>query len=735
MEALFLRVLSLSLACSAVILPLLFLGRVLRSRYAARTLYFLWLLLAVRLLVPIRLELPTPTVAVEVPAYTLSIPAYQPAKSASANPTQPKTDAVRPAEAAPQRRTVSMTALGASLWGIGAAGVLLWQCLVYLLARKKLLCRAKPVELALPPKVRAVWSPEAETPMMLGVVRPLLVLPDRVVDGDALDVVLRHELCHLRRRDVIYKTLMLLVSAVYWFNPVVWLMAREAGRNVELCCDDEVLKDADRAERRRYGEVLLAASAGGRTLAFATQFGSPKNQMKERLGNLFAQKKTGVVLVCVLLAAALIVGSGVVLRQGEDDTLYRNDQYGFTLQLPQSWRGKYTTQESTSVTTGQTPKHFIVFLQNSSRGGPPGIFALNIDDADEKITEEPGHVILLGEGGGKVFSLMFYDESVENDDTFFALRGDALKLTAADFRYFGLADEGTKPPESSPSPAAPVETPAPVEATATETGLEYVLGNGSYAIKVPLDWAGKFDMEEIEVIQAVLFTKKSSEESLFCIQAASTEEWIQFQAEDRKPVEPLVVLGTQGDRTYIFGFLRLRETDSQEYRDMKRSLMSVVEQFTFLNGGTRDISVVLPEFDPGTGWQWPVDGCYSISTTFGARIHPITGKAGNHPGTDIAAPKDTVVQAARGGVVIDCGYDEGDGNYVKVDHGDGYATRYCHLSTLAVDVGQIVEQGQTVGYVGMTGSATGYHLHYELWYNGARSDVLDKYSNLKFSYQ
>ena len=139
-------------------------------------------------------------------------------------------------------------------------------------------------------------------------------------------------------------------------------------------------------------------------------------------------------------------------------------------------------------------------------------------------------------------------------------------------------------------------------------------------------------------------------------------------------------------------------------------------------------------FDPGTGWQWPVPGHYKITSTFGPRIHPITGLPGNHTGTDIAAPKGTAILSARGGVVTISTYNNSYGNYVVVQHDNGIATLYAHMSSRAVSEGQAVTQGQTLGYVGSTGSSTGNHLHLEFRVNGKRQDALNYYPNLSFTY-
>lgn len=140
-------------------------------------------------------------------------------------------------------------------------------------------------------------------------------------------------------------------------------------------------------------------------------------------------------------------------------------------------------------------------------------------------------------------------------------------------------------------------------------------------------------------------------------------------------------------------------------------------------------------FDPGSGWQWPVPGYYTITSTFGNRIHPITGRPNNHTGTDIGAPGGTPIQAARGGVVTISTYHYSYGNYVVVQHDNGISTLYAHMRSRAVSEGDVVEQGDVLGYVGTTGSSTGNHLHLEFRVNGTRVDALDYYPNLSFTYR
>ncbi len=112
----------------------------------------------------------------------------------------------------------------------------------------------------------------------------------------------------------------------------------------------------------------------------------------------------------------------------------------------------------------------------------------------------------------------------------------------------------------------------------------------------------------------------------------------------------------------------------------------------------------------------PVKGI--LTSGFGARRDPITGHRSFHPAIDIAAPPGREVRATADGIVTRAGRIGGLGNAVYLSHGFGITTRFGHMSRLAVEPGQKVQQGDVIGYVGSTGRSTGYHLHYEVHVDG-----------------
>ena len=118
------------------------------------------------------------------------------------------------------------------------------------------------------------------------------------------------------------------------------------------------------------------------------------------------------------------------------------------------------------------------------------------------------------------------------------------------------------------------------------------------------------------------------------------------------------------------------------------------------------------------GWVTPVSG-YTLTSPFGMRVHPVLGTARMHNGIDLACPQGTPIYATRAGRVTTASYQAGGaGNYVSINHLDGFSSIYMHMTHYVVYPGQNVAQGQLIGYVGSTGISTGPHLHFGISYAG-----------------
>lgn len=150
-----------------------------------------------------------------------------------------------------------------------------------------------------------------------------------------------------------------------------------------------------------------------------------------------------------------------------------------------------------------------------------------------------------------------------------------------------------------------------------------------------------------------------------------------------------------------------------------------------VNGGGE---IITPDTDwTGTdAFSWPLPKSFSITSRYGYRKDPFTGKVSFHSGTDISAPFGTPILAAAGGTVTVANSTDpwgmSYGYHVKINHGGGQETLYAHCSSICVTPGQQVQAGEVIGYVGSTGNSTGNHLHFEVRINGQTTDAMQYFS-------
>lgn len=375
MERLMTALLELTLPMAVVIAVLLAAGPLLGRRFTAKWRYWAWLLIAVRLLLPVGITLPQPVVTLpqpqgeftypvsrEEPAPTEPAPVgdpiqvvpgaaendpYQQIETGMTAPTGPSAETPKPAEPAitptpaGTRSIPVMEAVG-WCWAAGTALFLLWQLGSYLALRAKLSRSRRPLTdeaiLAVLEKESAaagrqrplpVYTAAVGSPMIVGAIKPTLLLPELELSTEQLSLVFRHELIHYRRRDIWYKLLLMLANAIHWFNPMVWLMVHAADRDLELSCDEAVVAGRDEAYREEYGRCLLAVVRAGmsRRTLFTTNFYSGKKTLKNRLATIFdtTKKHRGTLALAALLLAAAVAGSLVACTPDGGKNRYNID--------------------------------------------------------------------------------------------------------------------------------------------------------------------------------------------------------------------------------------------------------------------------------------------------------------------------------------------------------------------------------------------------------------------------
>lgn len=342
METFLLNLLKTSLLGSLAILAMLVLKPLWRERYRAKTRCWLWLALAAFLLLPVDFSVKNAPVQAAPPKdYTLFVGTDKTAIQSTDNlfgdmaeksgqsPAQVRDTIIQRPVTNPEQKTtryIPVTTILFYGYLAGAAAFLLYQGISYAHFRRTVRRWKRDVSradyaamLSNTARDLGVSAPEMivceaiSTPAVTGLLRPRLLLPHERYDVQELRYILRHELCHLKRRDMLLKLVLLAANAMHWFNPVVYLMLRQADEDIELACDSAATDGLELPERAAYSRTLLAAvQSSVRALPATTCFGGTVERLKRRITNVLgAQKKRGLGIVALVLALTLTAGCAV----------------------------------------------------------------------------------------------------------------------------------------------------------------------------------------------------------------------------------------------------------------------------------------------------------------------------------------------------------------------------------------------------------------------------------------
>lgn len=304
MDSLFTSVLEISWQAGLIALAVMAVRPLLR-RAPRRAVCMLWLLVALRLLLPARLTVESP-VSLQQPE-SPPIQAYQELRQqekvyVSAPPEQ-RLEMEGPAAA----QGFALLDQLPAIWLTGVGCMALYMALSLLRMRWRL--RAAP---RIQDNVYRCtdWS----TPFVLGVLAPRIYVPETVSEQD-FPQVLAHERCHIRRWDHVWKPLAFLLLAVNWFNPVLWAAYVLLGRDMERACDEMVLKNATPIQRAAYSRALVACATQPKMAAVCPlAFGEVA--VKERVKNVLNYKKPALWAVILLVVAAAIIGACLLTKPG-----------------------------------------------------------------------------------------------------------------------------------------------------------------------------------------------------------------------------------------------------------------------------------------------------------------------------------------------------------------------------------------------------------------------------------
>ncbi len=318
MDALFLKILNMSMTALYVIIAVIIIRFIIR-RAPKKFSYALWSAVAFRLLCPVSFESVFSLFNLRIfsvtntPAALGSALEYIPQNiTSSASPKiYSGIAALNSALDIPLPQTVADTAKGISpmqmtlsvlcaVWLIGFVAMMIYGIYAYMRIRLKMRCAVLLCD-------NVFQSDEVSTPFILGFIRPRIYLPFSL-DGERLKYVLSHERCHIKRLDHIIKPLSFVLLSIHWFNPLVWISFYLMSRDMEMSCDEKVLSEAENI-RCEYSDTLLS-------FAKVAQFPSPsplafgESSVKSRIKNALKWKRPTLIktLAVSILSIAVIVG-------------------------------------------------------------------------------------------------------------------------------------------------------------------------------------------------------------------------------------------------------------------------------------------------------------------------------------------------------------------------------------------------------------------------------------------
>ena len=334
MTELFLNIVNRSISAGWLVLAVLLL-RLLLKKAPKWANVLLWGIVAVRLLCPFSMESalslipsaetipsgimldPTPTVRTGIPAINSAVnPVIQqslaPAPFASANPLQ------------------IWIPICAGIWVIGAALLLAYAAISYLRLRRN-------VRTAVLLGDNLFRCESVPSPFVLGVIKPKIYLPLHL-DAMALKPVIAHEQAHIRRKDHWWKLLGFLLLVIHWFNPLLWLAYGLLCRDIELACDETVIRELDNQQRADYSQALLACSTRHRSIA-ACPLAFGEVGVKERVKSVLTYRKPAfwvillAVVVCLITAVCFLTNPkqtsfdiSITIPAGSESGIYFSDE-------------------------------------------------------------------------------------------------------------------------------------------------------------------------------------------------------------------------------------------------------------------------------------------------------------------------------------------------------------------------------------------------------------------------
>lgn len=299
--------------------------------------YYIWLCVLFVMLMPVRFNVnttPASNIATQTVQTQQTVVSEQPETTENIVQTAPiqKPQLLQKATVIWDRIIYNRMNILAYVWLIGAIALMLLNVVRYVRLNIKI---RKNSEVISCPETRAytdrkinvrVWENVA-SPFITGIFRPMLILPKTELSGEQLDNILRHEMTHFKRHDILYKWFAELVKCIHWFNPMVWYVSKQIASECEISCDMAVTKNMTNSEEMSYISTILSLLPTGKSigLPLTTQMASSKNFLKRRFVMIKNKKTTSRFMSVISAVIAVVMLSTTVFASGVLSDLTTDD--------------------------------------------------------------------------------------------------------------------------------------------------------------------------------------------------------------------------------------------------------------------------------------------------------------------------------------------------------------------------------------------------------------------------
>ena len=302
MEAIFLKILNMSITASWLVLAIVILRLILKKAPKAISV-FMWALVGVRLICPFSFEsilslipsaetVPQDIIYSEAPAIHSGVPIF----NSTVNPIISENLAPEVGASVNPMQIIAFVA--SVVWIVGIVAMLLYTVISYFRIHRK-------VREAVPYQDNIWLCDHIDTPFILGVIRPRIYLPSNMNEQD-IEYVIAHEKAHLKRHDHWWKPLGFLLLTVYWFNPILWIAYILLCKDIELACDEKVIKDMGTEIKKPYSEALINCSVP-RKMISACPLAFGEVGVKGRVKSVLNYKKPAFWIIVVAVVASIVV--------------------------------------------------------------------------------------------------------------------------------------------------------------------------------------------------------------------------------------------------------------------------------------------------------------------------------------------------------------------------------------------------------------------------------------------